>query len=110
MTARDRKDARRIEAAFEHNITGESGVSNRRQGRIRPGEREREPLESGPLQSWRREAFGGALTSESTTQLVSNPLPPQEDPVLPSTDMDPATTELVVNQFLVSVCIDIVPC
>ncbi|KAF8495377.1 hypothetical protein JB92DRAFT_2747842 [Gautieria morchelliformis] len=94
MTARDRKDARRIDTAFDHNDSGESGSVNRRQGRNRAGERDREPPESGPPRSRRREAFGGALTSESTVHPVSTlQRPPEEDSNLASTYVDPVATE-----------------
>jgi E3 ubiquitin-protein ligase ZNF598 len=104
MSARDRKDARRIEAAFEHDALGDSGSSNRRHGRGRGGERERETLESGPVRSRRREAFGGALTTEPTTQPVqpvqsvqpisTSPQPREEDQIFfSSTEVDSVTAE-----------------
>ncbi|KAF8584109.1 hypothetical protein K439DRAFT_1633855 [Ramaria rubella] len=62
MTARDRKDARRIETGFDYDDIGES---NRRQERARARERERDPPEPGPSRSRRRETFGANLTSQS---------------------------------------------
>lgn len=94
MTARDRKDARRIEAAFEHDAPAESGSSNRRQGRGRGGERERETPESGQLRNRRREAFRGALTADSTAQRTStSPQPREEDYIFPSTEASPVAAE-----------------
>jgi E3 ubiquitin-protein ligase ZNF598 len=100
MTARDRKDARRIDTAFDHNEPGESGSVNRRQGRNGAGERDREPPESGPQRSRRRETFRGALTSESTVHPISTlQRPPEEDSNLASTYVEPMTTEWVLSTF-----------
>lgn len=94
MTARGRKDARRIDAAFDHGAAGEPGGGNRRQGRYRPGDRERGPVEFGPPQSRRREAFRGALTGESVSQSISTPQQsPEEAQTFLSPDVNPVTAE-----------------
>lgn len=94
MTARGRKDARRIDTAFDRSTAGEFGGN--RQVRNRPGEREREPPDSAPPQNRRREAFRGALTSESMSQTISS-AQPQEDLMSLSTDVDPVTAESVLS-------------
>lgn len=99
MSARDMKDARRIQAEFEFEEVGAGG----RRGRRDRGDRERErepPPHAGPSRpaaagARRREAFGGALTTEGA------PSAPASNGVSrvgsrrqsPSPDMDPAVAE-----------------
>ncbi|EGN95836.1 hypothetical protein SERLA73DRAFT_162550 [Serpula lacrymans var. lacrymans S7.3] len=76
MTARDKKDAMRIQAEFEFEDVGGSG---RRGRRDRDREREREPPQGSGLavaqpraNGRRREAFGGHLTVEGTADGCPN--------------------------------------
>jgi len=92
MSAKDRKDARRVEATFEYDDPAT------RQGRGRGREREREPPEPGPTHPSRREGFGASLSTSSpalshppTPQPQSLPLRNDKEPPL-----DPATAEYSV--------------
>ena len=96
MSARDMKDARRIQAEFEFEEVSAGG----RRGRRDRGDRERErepPPQAGPSRAnaagaRRREAFGGTLTTDATpTANGVNPLPSRQQS--PSPDMDPAVAE-----------------
>jgi hypothetical protein len=70
MTARDRKDARRVETGFNYDDRVEVNGDNARSGRSRVSGREGDLPEPRPRPSpgqgqgrnWRREAFGTALT------------------------------------------------
>ncbi|KIY46880.1 hypothetical protein FISHEDRAFT_46411 [Fistulina hepatica ATCC 64428] len=92
MSARDKKDARRVEATFEFEEVG----LNRRGYRTRERERERErepppPPTQTPARR-RREGFGAALTNDSTSfdVLSPNAAPP---PVARNSDVDPTVAE-----------------
>lgn len=95
MSARDRKDAMRVQADFEFEEVGVGG----RRGRRDRGDRERErepPPTAGPARAGarRREAFGGNLTSETPSRTANagaqsqqpsrrqTPSPPDSDPQL----------------------------
>ena len=102
MSARDMKDARRIQADFEFE---EVGAGGRRGGRRDRGDRERErepPPHAGPSRAnaagaRRREAFGGNLTSDNgpsaTPPSGGSRIPSRRQS--PSPDMDPAVAEYV---------------
>ena len=101
MSAKDKKDARRVQADFEFEEVGVGGRRGRRDRGDR--EREREPPQTGPPRAnaaaagtRRREAFGGALTGDNsgpptpnagTSRVQSRRQSPSP------TDMDPATAE-----------------
>ena len=98
MSARDKKDARRIQADFEFE---EVGVGSRR-GRRERGDRERErepppgPPRPNAAGANRRAAFGGNLTTDGSNPATPNAGPSrvQSRRQSPSpTDMDPATAE-----------------
>ncbi|KAI0823569.1 hypothetical protein BC628DRAFT_1420857 [Trametes gibbosa] len=97
MSARDRRDARRVEADFEFEEVG-AGAGGRRGRRERSDrEREREPPPHMPPQppgsearpqaagARRREAFSGALTAESVTTSAAQH--PNIRPQSPSPDL-----------------------
>ncbi|GJE90693.1 hypothetical protein PsYK624_068370 [Phanerochaete sordida] len=105
MTARDMKDARRIQAEFDFE---EVGAGGRRGGRRDRGDREREreppphPLpqaQAGPSRAnaagaRRREAFGGNLTTDSAPATPSGGMSRMASRrQSPSPDMDPAVAE-----------------
>ena len=97
MSAKDMKDARRIQAEFEFEEVSAGG----RRGRRDRGDRERErepPPHAGPSRAnaagaRRREAFGGNLTSEAApaTNGGANRVPSRRQS--PSPDMDPVVAE-----------------
>lgn len=98
MSARDRKDARRVQADFEFEEVGVNG----RRGRRDRGDRERErepppqpgPSRGGAAGARRREAFGGSLTTEggaSTPNAVPSRVPSRRQS--PSPELDPAAAE-----------------
>jgi E3 ubiquitin-protein ligase ZNF598 len=97
MSARDMKDARRIQADFEFEEVGVGG----RRGRRDRGDRERErepPPHAGPSRAnaagaRRREAFGGNLTSETPAALDDDSNRIASRRQSPSPDMDPAVAE-----------------
>jgi len=97
MSAKDKKDTRRIQADFEFE---ETGVGGRRGGR-RDREREREPppiapsAPPGPSRSVqnnagarRREAFGGNLTAENSSNAATNTTPRGSSPTPGDGDSD----------------------
>ncbi|KAH8106912.1 hypothetical protein BXZ70DRAFT_867873, partial [Cristinia sonorae] len=105
MSARDKKDARRIQADFEFE---EVGVSGRRGGRRDRGDREREreppPPPPAPTGSSRpagaggkrREAFGGNLSTPegaSTPNAGGSRLPSRGQSPAPAGDVDPAVAD-----------------
>ncbi|TFK91783.1 hypothetical protein K466DRAFT_294055 [Polyporus arcularius HHB13444] len=108
MSARDKRDARRVEADFEFEDVGGGGAGRR--GRRDRGDRERErereppPHTAGPpgagprpqaAGARRREAFGGSLTAgggASSQQATRGPSPSPE-----LADADPRLSALVVR-------------
>lgn len=120
MTARDKKDARRIQAEFAFEEVNHSGRGGRRDRGDR--EREREPpphsrqqpqppqpahTPDGPARppnvvNRRREAFGGTLTTEggANPSNTNNSTPYQSRPSSPPrANLDPAVSECVVINF-----------
>ncbi|KIP08883.1 hypothetical protein PHLGIDRAFT_506983 [Phlebiopsis gigantea 11061_1 CR5-6] len=100
MSARDMKDARRIQADFEFE---EVSAGGRRGGRRDRGDREHEreppphagPSRANPAGARRREAFGGNLTSDNGPSATPpggvSRIPSRRQS--PSPDMDPAVAE-----------------
>lgn len=84
MSARDRKDAMRLQAEFEFEEVGVGGRRGRRERGDR--EREREPPPSavpgrpGAAGARRRDAFGGNLTAESNTRPGSSSVQASQQP------------------------------
>lgn len=102
MSARDKKDARRIQADFEFEEVGTGGRRGRRDRGDR--EREREPPPHDPPRAnaagaRRRDAFGGNLTTVSSTPATPNAGPSRNQSrrqsPSPTADMDPAVAEYV---------------
>ena len=104
MSARDKKDARRIQADFEFEEVGSGGRRGRRDRGDR--EREREPPPGPPAGgssnanaagARRRAAFGGNLTTEgsapSTPAAVNSRTQSRRQSPSPSGDVDPAVAE-----------------
>lgn len=101
MTARNKKDARRIETRFDLDDMTGSGDGNRRHGQNR--ERDREPPEPGSSRNRRREGFGATLTTEPLIIVGPSPQPPlqprprEEDhtPSSPAAEVNPVAAEYV---------------
>ncbi|KAH7889140.1 hypothetical protein F5I97DRAFT_1777984, partial [Phlebopus sp. FC_14] len=94
MTSRDRKDARRVQADFEFDGGGGGGRRGRRDHGDREREREPPPAQI-PPRPRRRDAFGGHLTTESTSAQTSQP-PGEGDlapPSPPNEDVDSIVAE-----------------
>ena len=108
MSARDMKDARRIQAEFEFEDVGAGG----RRGRRDRGDRERErepPPPAGPSRpnaagARRREAFGGTLTADIGPSAIPNGGTSRigSRRQSPSPDMDPAVAEYVEGCVLIT--------
>ncbi|KAF7793196.1 hypothetical protein EIP86_004305 [Pleurotus ostreatoroseus] len=93
MSARDKKDARRVQADFEFEEVGAGARRGRRDRGDR--EREREPPPTGPPRpnaagARRREAFSGSLTANGSAP--ATPAGPSRQSPSPPTD-DPAAAE-----------------
>ncbi|CAL1705376.1 unnamed protein product [Somion occarium] len=97
MTAKDKKDARRIQAEFEFEEVGGPG----RRGRRDRGDRERErepppqPVPSRPANAGarRREAFSGNLTVDTTPISTSRQQSRQGSPSPSASNVNPAILE-----------------
>ena len=110
MSARDKKDARRIQAEFEFEEIGSGGRRGRRD-RDRERERDRDPppAPSGPPRpaaagARRREAFGGNLTADgsqgSTPAAGPSRTQSRRQSPSPDGDTDPAVLEYVLEDPL----------
>lgn len=107
MSARDMKDARRIQAEWDFEEVSAGG----RRGRRDRGDRERErepPPHAGPSRpaaagTRRREAFGGNLTTDTGPSTTPNGGTSRigSRRQSPSPDMDPAVAEYVQTSFVV---------
>ena len=101
MSARDKKDARRVQADFEFEEVGAGARRGRRDRGDR--EREREPPPTGPPRpnaagARRREAFSGSLTANGSAP--ATPAGPSRQSPSPPTD-DPAAAECVLSFNLI---------
>ncbi|KAF8516949.1 hypothetical protein BU17DRAFT_50348 [Hysterangium stoloniferum] len=100
MTARNRKDARRVEAGFNYSDRGEANGDSARSGQSRVGVREREPPEPGPWlgqgqgqgRNRRHERFGTSLTPVGDTLPAVQRLQ-IDDQAEQTSDLDPALVE-----------------